>query len=169
MTQSGEVVSHRAHNPGTGGANPSSATKYKHYFMIAIDLTSICKEGGPNKSVWDDIPMIQESYNDIYSFFKNCIDQNLIMNIVICDTDPPKDAVSLTSRYFAISIENAEAFRTALFDTSKSFSMFQLWDENGWDFLISMSEVDFDTATYGAVELIGQFGEIWGIDYQVNG
>ena len=28
MTQSGEVVSHRAHNPGTGGANPSSATKF---------------------------------------------------------------------------------------------------------------------------------------------
>ncbi len=133
--------------------------------MIAIDLTSTCKEGGPNKSVWDDIPMIQESHQDIYNFFKNCIDQNFIMNIVICDTNPPKDAVSLTSRYFAISIENAEAFRSALLDTSKSFSMFQLWEKNGWDTAISLQEVDFDTAADDAVELLGTFGEIWGIEY----
>ena len=32
MPQSGEVVSHRAHNPGTGGANPSSATKFWSLF-----------------------------------------------------------------------------------------------------------------------------------------
>ena len=43
MTQSGEVVSHRAHNPGTGGANPSSATKfvvwYKYHTNFYCRLT----------------------------------------------------------------------------------------------------------------------------------
>jgi hypothetical protein len=133
--------------------------------MIAIDVTSTIKAGSANTSVWDDVPIIQNSYNDFCNFFQNCINQNLILNAAIINADPPESAVTSPARYFATTLENAQAFQAAFLDRSTPFSMIKCWEDHGWDISIALTEVDFDTATVGAVEIIGTFGELWGIEY----
>ena len=159
MTQSGEVVSHRAHNPGTGGANPSSATKFGVYFMIAIDVIMTTTNKTSFNVLQDALPVVAQSRENIYNFFKNCIDQNLVLNATY---DIVNEALTENkTRYFSTTVENAQAFQNAFTDMSADFSMKKMWDEHGFDISVEQHEIDFDTVG-DSVELIGSQGEIWG-------
>ena len=122
--------------------------------MIAIDVIMKRK----NNEEFDDdytIPIASKYYHNVYSFFKNCIDQNIVLNAV-CHPDYTH------TRYYATSIENALSFQNAFTDTSAEFSIKNMWEENGFDISLSQNEIDFDTESWEIVKLIEPTGQIWG-------
>jgi hypothetical protein len=161
MTQSGEVVSHRAHNPGTGGANPSSATKFWSVLMIAIDVIMTAKNN-EDLIVKDTMPIVSQSRDKVYDFFKNCIDKNLVINAVVgIDVD---DLSKNKTRYFSTTVENAQAFQSAFEDMSTDFSIKKMWDQYGFTIEFEQHEINFDNES-DLCELISPNGEIWSIEY----
>ena len=160
-----EAVSGKAHNLEVGGSIPSSATKFGAYFMIAIDVTMTYNWNSPSWRKISDFEsgedyiysIIRESYHKIYNFFQTCVEQNLVINATMCISD-------LETRYFATTIEDAQAFQSAFTDMSADFSMKKMWTENGFDISIEQHEVNFDDE-FDVIELINPIGQIWGTDF----
>ena len=141
MTQSGEVVSHQAHNLGTGGANPSSATKHG-VFMIKISFTLTLTPNSPRQDVFSFEDVLREHYTDFHDFFKNQLQQSLILNYFEVDEI---NSDTMTSSYFSTTTENAQAFVDAAFDASANFSPVIIWNQNGFNLTSELHEVNFDT------------------------
>jgi hypothetical protein len=157
MTQSGEVVSHRAHNPGTGGANPSSATKHG-VFMIAIDVTMF--PVGTDANVGQDytMPFVNKEYKAIFAFFQDCVDQSLILNVI----EHEEFFNSTVTTYFSPNMEKAQLFEQKFQDLTAEFSMRKFWNQSELDTTTAFREVDFDLV-WNTFELVNQeFLEIWG-------
>ena len=131
--------------------------------MIAIDVTMTPGTGCDFYSFDLPIEIVQESYQNVYDFLKSYIDQNIILNLTVDDND--EDALKFNTRYFATTIENAQAFEQAFSDMTAEFSMKKLWNHNKFDISIECHEIDFETAT-NTQELIGPYGEIWGVEFQ---
>lgn len=131
--------------------------------MIAIDVTMTLKEINFDFNVDDTVVLIEQSYQNVYDFFQRCLARNLLLNATV--NMPTDDTSSAITRYFATTNENALAFEQVFSDMSAEFSMKKFWDQHGFNISIAHSEIDFDTVN-DTVELIGTFGEIWGIEFQ---
>jgi hypothetical protein len=127
------------------------------FFMIAIDVAMTPKNIADIIDRDIIIQMIVPSYQHIYDFFKNCIDQNVLLNVAAVSEEP---SVNVTT-YFATTIENAQAFEQVFSDMSAEFSIKKFWSQHDFDISISHHEIDFDTVD-DTFELIGPRGEIWG-------
>ena len=131
--------------------------------MIAIDVTMTPKNIVNIFDVDTTTQMIVPSYHHVYDFFKNCIDQNILLNVIV-DVVPDMSSAIIITRYFATTIENAQAFEQVFSDMSAEFSMKKFWDQHDFDISLSHYEIDFDTVD-NTVELIGPRGEIWGQEF----
>jgi hypothetical protein len=130
--------------------------------MIAIDVTMSKKDKTPFDSLVDAKPLISQSHKNIFDFFQNCIDQNLVLN-ASCNISQDTQINDIT-RYFATTIENAQTFQNAFADMSAEFSMKKMWDEVGFDISFEQHEVDFDKEL-GVMDLISSDGRIWATQF----
>jgi hypothetical protein len=130
--------------------------------MIAIDVTMSKKDKTPFNSLVDASPLISQSHKNIFDFFQNCIDQNLVLN-ASCNISQDTQINDIT-RYFATTIENAQTFQNAFADMSAEFSMKKMWDEVGFDISFEQHEVDFDKEL-GVMDLISSDGRIWAAQF----
>ena len=120
--------------------------------MIAIDTIITAK----NLSEVDEdyiVLLVRKSYDNVYNFFKDCIDQNLVLNATF--------NYGSTSRFFATTIENAQAFQNAYSDMSADFSIKKMLDENGFDVSFEQHEINFDNEI--VLDLIDSNGYIFNI------
>jgi hypothetical protein len=130
--------------------------------MITIDVTMTKKDKTPFDPLVDALPLVSQSHKNIFDFFQNCIDQNLVLNacrIIFKDIQ-----IDNTTRYFATTIENAQTFQNAFADMSAEFSMKKMWDEIGFDISFEQHEVDFDEEL-GVMDLISSNGRIWDTEF----
>jgi hypothetical protein len=130
--------------------------------MIAIDVTMSKKDKTPFDSLVDAKPLVSQSHKNIFDFFQNCIDQNLVLN-ASCNISQDTQINDIT-RYFATTIENAQTFQNAFADMSAEFSMKKMWDEVGFDISFEQHEVDFDKEL-GVMDLISSDGRIWAAQF----
>jgi hypothetical protein len=130
--------------------------------MIAIDVTMSKKDKTPFDSLVDAKPLVSQSHKNIFDFFQNCIDQNLVLN-ASCNISQDTKINDIT-RYFATTIENAQTFQNAFADMSAEFSMKKMWDEVGFDISFEQHEVDFDKEL-GVMDLISSDGRIWATQF----
>ena len=100
----------------------------------------------------------RQSYSSIYKFFKNCIDQNIILNFTRLDHEYHQQ---FNVKYFATTVENAQTFQQAFLDTSAEFSMKKMYGQYGFDISLDQQEINFDLVDH-VIDLIGQDGKIWG-------
>ena len=129
--------------------------------MIAIDVTMSTKNN-EDLIVDDTVVLIEESYQNVYDFFKNCIDQNVLLNITV--DVPIEESSTVITRYFATTKENAQTFEQAFSDMTAEFSMKKFWDYHGFNISVSHHEIDFDTVD-DTFELVGSQGQVWGIPF----
>jgi hypothetical protein len=112
--------------------------------------------------VKDTMPIVSQSRDKVYDFFKNCIDKNLVINAVVgIDVD---DLSKNKTRYFSTTVENAQAFQSAFEDMSTDFSIKKMWDQYGFTIEFEQHEINFDNES-DLCELISPNGEIWSIEY----
>jgi hypothetical protein len=132
------------------------------FTMIAIDVIMTTKDKTQFNVLEDAFPIVTQSRENIYNFFKNCIDQNLVLNATY---DIANDALTENkTRYFSTTVENAQAFQNAFTDMTADFSMKKMWDENGFDISVEQHEVDFDKE-YDVYDLISADGDIWATSF----
>jgi hypothetical protein len=130
--------------------------------MIAIDVILSKKDKTPFDVLEDGLPVVAQSRENIYNFFENCINQNLVLNATY-DTSNDTHIENIT-RYYATTVENAQAFQNAFTDMSADFSMKKMWDEHGFDISVEQHEVDFDNE-YDVNDLITADGNIWSTEF----
>lgn len=125
MTQSGEVVSHRAHNPGTGGANPSSATNYGSKYMYAITITTTPDNSESDFILYPDgYEHCCKHWDAVVNWLSECIDQNLILNL--CTVSSGDEWPDITI-YYSVNAESAQQFVDKWMDLDAEFSMQKFW------------------------------------------
>ena len=107
-------------------------------------------------------PEIGPHSQEIYNFFKNCIDQQFILNTVCIEAS--EDQTKSISRYFSTTSENAQAFLDLFLDMSAEFSIKKIWGQYGMKLSTTQSEIDFDFVEDN-FDLIGENGEIWSVKY----
>ena len=130
--------------------------------MIAIDVIMTTKDKTSFDVLQDALPLVTQSRENIYNFFKNCIDQNLVLNATY---DIVNEALTENkTRYFSSTVENAQAFQNAFTDMSADFSMKKMWDEHGFDISVEQHEIDFDKE-YDVNDLINPDGNIWSTEF----
>jgi hypothetical protein len=129
-------------------------------FMIAIDVTMTA--GNNEEFIFENtIPIVSQSRDKVYDFFKNCIDKNLVINAIVGTVD---DLSKNKTRYFSTTIENAQAFQSAFEDMSAEFSIKKMWSQHGYTIEFEQHEINFDNED-GLCELISPDGDIWSIEY----
>ena len=130
--------------------------------MIAIDVTMTTKNN--NEFIFENvIPIVSQSRDNVYNFFKNCIDQNILLNAAV-DIETG-DLSKKTTRYFSTTVENAQAFQTAFEDESAEFSMKKMWTNHGFSNIeFVQHEIDFEQE-YNVYELVSENGDIWSLEF----
>jgi hypothetical protein len=110
--------------------------------MIAISITSIenFSELSLNDEGQLEIAHVTKNYDKIASFFRECIDQNLILNCW-----QHADNTQGTSIYYSTDWDTAKLFEQKCQDTLSEFSLKKFWKEIDIDISISMEEIDFST------------------------
>ena len=128
--------------------------------MIAIEVTLSPRD--PNTAVAESL--IESSYQNIYNFFKSCVDKKLVLNV--CYIDPRGRGLPGidVSRYFATTIQLAQEFEQAFTDMSAEFSYKKFWDQKGFDVSFSYHEIDFDTVQ-DTVEVVSESGSLWDLKF----
>jgi hypothetical protein len=132
------------------------------FTMIAIDVIMTTKDKTQFNVLEDAFPIVTQSRENIYNFFENCIDQNLVLNATY---DIANETLTENkTRYFSTTVENAQAFQNAFTDMSADFSLKKMWDEHGFDISVEQHEVDFDKE-YDVYDLISADGDIWATSF----
>ena len=130
--------------------------------MIAIDVIMTKKDKTPFDVLEDGFPAVTQSRENIYNFFENCINQNLVLNAT---SDILNETLTENkTRYFSTTVDNAQAFQNAFTDMSADFSLKKMWDEHGFDISVEQHEVDFDNE-YDISDLISPDGTIWSTQF----
>ena len=132
--------------------------------MIQIDVTM-----SPTKTHSEDVLALQidwvnKNFHSVFSFFENCVDQDLVLNFI----DKTQDGETDVTIYYSVSLENAQAFEQKFQDLSSEFSMRKMWNELGFETSISMTEIEFNPTGYS--QKLGSLVDnelktIWGIDF----
>jgi hypothetical protein len=139
------------------------------FFMIQIDVTMVPTIDSVENSLECHSDFINLHYHEIFAFFQSCIDQNLVLNL----TDNVQDGYSDITSYYAISMENAQAFEQKFQDLSSEFSMRKFWNQSGFETTISMKEIDFNYVedptgpeALAKNQIVNEdASEIWGIKF----
>ena len=132
--------------------------------MIAIDVTMVPTAPGGDVTFDSTHEFFNVSYHEIIAFFKECIDQNLVINTV--NLDDHQTTEKDVSRYYSISLENAQEFQRRWEDDTRVFSMKKLHDEAGCQVSFSTSEIDFDSV-HNTVEIVAVNNNLWGWTFPV--
>ena len=148
--------------------------------MIAIDVT-LTSDADPSSEIdttFRPVPkatapdeffeFLKPNSQKIENLFKNCIDQQLVLNTTWIGI-PVDELVVIPSnyvtRYYATTPENAQAFLDVFLDMSADFSIKKMWSQYGLKILINQYEIDFDLVEDN-FDLIGEDGKIWGVDFK---
>ena len=147
MTQSGEVVSHQAHNLGTGGANPSSATKHGVKYMYAVKIITTPNNNEPISLVYNEgYELCRQHWDQVANWFSECIDQNLIINTcTLSYSDEPKWPDITT--FYSVNAEFAQQFVDKWMDLDAEFSMQKFWQILNLTPTSQIEPVDFEEVT----------------------
>jgi len=137
--------------------------------MIQIDVTMTATNDLAEHTLEYQAPFVNLSHLEISAFFKSCLEQNLILNLI----DNYQTYESDQTTYYATTMENALVFEQKFQDLSADFSMRKFWNQHGFDTVFSMQEVDFDLvgdptdpdAIKKTVLLNEEASEIWGIQF----
>jgi len=148
--------------------------------MIAIDVTLVSESDSSSviNTAFQEVPeatmpdelfeFLKPNSQMIENFFKNCIDQQLILNTIWLGM-PVNESEMIPSnyvtRYFSTTPENAQAFLDVFLDMSADFSIKKMWSQYGLRVLINQYEIDFDLVEDN-FDLISEDGKIWGIDFK---
>jgi hypothetical protein len=135
--------------------------------MIAIDVTMV--PVGAGASIQDEytIPLFIKEHVKIMAFFQDCVDQSLILNLIVNWLDQPIadqtfDTTSVTT-YFSLDMEKALLFEQKFQNVTAEFSMKKFWNQSGLDTTIAFREINLDQIT-DTRELINQeLCTIWGV------
>jgi hypothetical protein len=107
---------------------------------------------------------LNESYTQLYDFFKDCIDRNLVINAVDLDADSSVD----WTNYYSTTLENAQAFQQVFEDMNADFSLKKFWDRCGFDMSTSITEIDFDNVDHVFSLIDEDTGEIWSVAFPLD-
>ena len=131
-------------------------------FEVKVTLTPRLTEASTTFNYVKDF--LNQSYTDLFSFFKQCIDQNLVINLVKLEADSSVD----WTNYYSTSLENAQAFQQAVEDMDAEFSLKKLWDSCGFDMHVVVTEINFDDVD-DAFDLLNEHtGEIWSVSFPLD-
>ena len=108
--------------------------------MIQIDVSMTPTNDQINNSLEYHANFINSNVDKIFAFFRNCVDQDLILNFI----DNVQNANTDITTYYSISMENAQEFERRFQDLSSEFSLRQMWNSAELDTTISMKEIDFN-------------------------
>jgi hypothetical protein len=134
--------------------------------MIAIDVTIEPVTTGIDATFDSTQEFINASHSEIAAFFRECIDENLVLNTL--NIDPNATAEKDVTRYYSISLENAQEFQRRWEDSTRTFSMKQFWNNAGYNVSLSTVEINFDTVTdTDTIEIVSEHGELWGWTFPV--
>jgi hypothetical protein len=140
------------------------------FFVIQIDVTMVPTIDSVENSLECHARFIDLQYREIFAFFQDCLDQNLILNL----TDYVlEDEQSDITTYYSTTMENAQAFEQKFQDLAADFSMRKFWNQSGFETTTSIKEIDFNlvedpTAPDAQVKVQvvdANHSEIWGIPF----
>jgi hypothetical protein len=135
--------------------------------MIQIDVTM-----SPTKTHLENtqdlkLNWVNENFHDVFSFFENCVDQDLVLNVF----DEVEDGENEITIYYSVSMENAQAFEQKFQDLSADFSIRKFWNKLGFETSISMKEIEFEPTGYS--QKLGSLVDkelktIWALEFEAR-
>ena len=104
---------------------------------------------------------LNTSYEQLFALFKDCVDKNLIINLVQVDPTMASDFCG----YYSTTLENAQAFQQVVEDMSADFSLKKFWQDCGLALTVDITEIDFDSLPdlYTLIDV--DTGELWEISF----
>jgi hypothetical protein len=104
---------------------------------------------------------LSSSYEQLFAFFKDCVDKNLVINLVEVNPSMSADFCG----YYSTTLENAQAFQQVVEDMSADFSLKKFWHNCGLALTVDITEIDFDSLPdlYTLVDV--DTGELWEISF----
>lgn len=131
-------------------------------FEVRVELTA--RDANVSVEINYTKKFLNQSYHELYAFFKHCVDQNLVINLVQLEAN---SAVDWTN-YYSTTLENAQAFQQAIENIDAEFSLKKFWNDCGFDMKISIKEIDFDEVGDSAVLINESTGEIWSVAFPLD-
>lgn len=136
--------------------------------MIEISVRMFATKKHTEDVATLQLDWVNANFNDVYSFFDDCIDQGLILNFV----DKTMDGDTDITAYFSMSEQNARLFETKFQDLSADFSMRKLWNKVGFDTTITLKDTEFasipDPDDIRGILIDKDLKTIWGIDFPAS-
>jgi len=138
--------------------------------MIQIAVTMVPTIDSVENSFECHAQFVNLQYREIFAFFQDCLDQNLILNLIDYVLE---DVQSDRTTYYSTTMENAQAFEQKFQDLSADFSMRKFWNQAGFETTTSIKEIDFNSVEYltapdtqDKVQVVNtDHSEIWGIPF----
>lgn len=135
--------------------------------MIAIETFMQPIAGFEAEAEENFIKFCLTTHPDIFDFFVDCLDQNLILNTVhwtpVDWYHPVHPWIYSLARYYAVDMPKAEQFRKKFQDLSADFSIKKYWYQNKFDITCDLSEVDFSQETPEFEIINKETGALWDI------
>jgi hypothetical protein len=143
------------------------------FFMIQIDVTMVPTIDSVENSFECHVQFINLRYREIFAFFQDCLDQNLILNLTDYVLENDQTDQSDRTTYYSTTMENAQAFEQKFQDLTADFSMRKFWNQAGFETTTSIKEIDFNSVGYLTapdtqvkVQVVNtDHSEIWGISF----
>ena len=136
--------------------------------MIQIDVTMQITKEYTGDILTLQLEHVDANYAKVFSFFEQCVNQELVLNFI----DKARDGETDITSYFSLSKENAQIFEQRFQDLSAEFSMRKLWNEKGFETSITIKEVEFNLTEdpNNTIQRLGTLIDkdektIWGIDF----
>jgi hypothetical protein len=108
--------------------------------MIQIEVSMSTTNSELDNSLEYHANFINPNLDKILAFFRNCVDQGLVLNFI----DNVQEENTDITTYYSISMESAQEFERKFQDLSAEFSMRKFWREAGLEISFSMKEIDFN-------------------------
>jgi hypothetical protein len=136
--------------------------------MIAIDT-----HVSPMAGISDELGEAQHlahrgsAQPEMFEYFKNILDQNLILNTFYWEIDESDPANSVYQakfmiRYYSIDQASAEIFLEKLMSTTAEFSIYKMYTAANINFSAELKEINFDEESPQYSVIDEATGEIWG-------
>ena len=129
--------------------------------MIAIDTVVKPMVGLESQAHENFLVFHETSHPDLFEFFKNIVDQNLILNTLFWRPYDENNYNHLL-RYYAVDMKNAEIFQEKLLSEVADLSMKKFWNQNKFDYSVELKEIDFDKELPQYYVVDHDTGGLWG-------
>jgi len=129
--------------------------------MIAINTVIKPMVGHEQEAIDNFYTFHKSPHPELFEFFKEFVDQNLILNTMFWQPYDDRNLNHLL-RYYAVNMENAEIFQEKLLSESADFSMKKFWDQNKFDYSIELTEINFDEEFPQYYVVDNESGGVWG-------